>query len=119
MTLVDTSVWVEHFRKGDLKLQDLLADSKAVVHPFIIGELACGNLKNRAEILHLLSELPQSIVAEQGEVLKLVDSKRLFGTGLGWIDAHLLASALLSSVTLISYVKAVREAASRLGIKYR
>ena len=119
MTLVDTSVWVEHFRKGDLKLQDLLADSKAVVHPFIIGELACGNLKNRAEILHLLSELPQSIVAEQGEVLKLVDSKRLFGTGLGWIDAHLLASALLSNVTLISYDKAVREAASRLGIKYR
>jgi hypothetical protein len=119
VTLVDTSVWVEHFRKGDRTLQDLLANAKAIVHPFIIGELACGNLKNRAEILHLLSELPQSIVADQGEVLKLVESKKLFGTGLGWIDAHLLASALLSDVTMISYDKAVLEAASRLRIEYR
>ena len=118
MTLVDTFVWIEHFRKGDQTLQDLLSDSKAVVHPFIVGELACGNLKNRAEILHLLSELPQSIVAEQSEVLKLLESKKLFGTGLGWIDVHLLASALLSNVTMISYDKAVLEAASRLGIKY-
>ena len=119
MTLVDTSVWVDHFRKDNATLKDLLVNAKVLLHPFVIGELACGNLRNRAEILHLLSELPQCVVAEQHEVLKLVESKRLYGSGMGWIDAHLVASGLLSNVTILTYDKALSEGAAKLGIGYR
>ena len=119
MTLVDTSVWVDHFRKDNLTLKELLVNAQVLLHPFVIGELACGNLRNRAEILHLLFELPQCVVAEQHEVLKLVEAKRLYGLGIGWIDAHLVASALLSNVTILTYDKALLEAAVRLEVGYK
>jgi hypothetical protein len=119
MTLVDTSAWVDHLRKDNLKLKELLIDGKVVVHPFIVGELACGNLRNRKEILHLLSELPQATIADHNEVLNLVESNKLYGTGIGWIDAHLIASALLSNVTILSYDNAIAEAVSRLGIGFK
>ena len=96
MILVDTSVWIEHLRKGSSKLSGLLEASRVLIHPFIIGELACGNLKNRNEILQLLEALPQSVQASHKETLTLIEANNLYGRGIGWIDAHLLASALLS-----------------------
>ena len=100
MTLVDTSVWIEHLRRGSARLTELLNDEQVLHHPFVLGELACGDLRNRAEILGLLAELPQLQVAEQHEVLHLLETRRLHGRGLGWVDAHLLASCLLAGCGL-------------------
>jgi predicted nucleic acid-binding protein len=96
MILVDTSVWVDHLRRGNQELQTLLYESKVLCHPFVTGELACGSLKNRHELLTLLNSLPQSQVAENHEVLRLIEDAKLFGRGIGWVDAHILASTLLS-----------------------
>lgn len=96
MILVDTSVWVDHLRKGERALESLLVEGAVLSHPFIIGELACGNMKNRVEILALLDALPVAEVASHEEVLHLVSERKLNGRGLGWVDMHLLASALVS-----------------------
>ena len=98
--LVDTSVWVDHLRKVEALLQDLLSSGQVATHPFIIGELACGRLSNRKEILALLSELPVATMASNEEVMHLIERHKLDGKGLSWIDAHLLASALLDHVPL-------------------
>lgn len=100
MVLVDTSVWVEHFRQGKIGLDDLLNEGQVACHPFVIGELACGNLKNRFQILSLLSTLPTALVAEHDEVMQFIETHHLMGKGLGFIDAHLLASALLTGIPL-------------------
>ena len=100
MTLVDTSVWIEHLRIGNEELRRLLQENEVLMHPFIAGELACGSLTRREEILQLLQALPQAHVAGHGEVLALVDKKRLWGRGAGWVDMHLLAAALLSRARL-------------------
>jgi len=100
MVLVDTSVWVDHFRRAEGLLQDLLESGQAITHPFVIGELSCGNLKHRDQILALLQALPQAQRATHEEVLHLVNSKTLYGKGLGWVDAHILASSLLSHAAL-------------------
>jgi len=100
MVLVDTSVWVEHLRHGDLRLKARLQAGQVCCHPFIVGELACGNLKNRSEILALLQALPQAIGAEHEEVMQFIENYRLMGKGLGYIDMHLLASARLTQVPL-------------------
>ena len=100
MVLVDTSVWVDHFREGKAGLEKMLQQDRVVCHPFIIGELACGNLKNRAEILVLLKALPESVKADDEEILRFIEDRGLMGKGLGYIDVHLLASALLSGVSL-------------------
>jgi predicted nucleic acid-binding protein len=100
MVLVDTSVWIDHLRKDNSRLSDLLHQSRVLIHPFIIGELSCGNLKNRTTLLHLLNSLPRSVEATHNEVFTLVESRNLSGRGIGWIDAHLLASALLSAADL-------------------
>jgi predicted nucleic acid-binding protein len=100
MVLVDTSVWVAHLRQGNIGLEALLHEGLVVCHPFIVGELACGNLKNRSEILGLLQALPRGIPAAHEEVLQFIDNYGLKGKGLGYIDMHLLASALLTKVTL-------------------
>jgi predicted nucleic acid-binding protein len=97
MILVDTSVWIAHFRKGGAGLGELLRESLVMVHPFIIGELACGNLKNRVQILNDLKALPCAVSATHEEVLRLIEDRKLWGLGVGWVDAHLLASALLSN----------------------
>jgi predicted nucleic acid-binding protein len=119
MTLVDTSVWIDHFRRDNPLLRELLVNGKVAVHQFIIGELACGNLRNRTEILHLLSELPRATTADHDEVLSFMERNRLYGTGMGWIDAHLIASALLTNLSVFTYDKAIGEAAARLGIEYK
>jgi predicted nucleic acid-binding protein len=114
MTLVDTSVWIDHFRNGNARLKSLLVNSEVMIHPFIIGEIACGSLKNRSEILSLLNELPSSVVAEHQEVLKLMEAKKLHGKGIGWTDAHLLASALLTNVELLTLDRPLQKLVDRL-----
>lgn len=116
MILVDTSVWVEHLRHGTVGLDALLHDGYVLCHPFIIGELACGNLRNRAEILSLLQTLPMAIIAEDEEVMQLIDNFHLMGKGLGYVDMHLLASATLCKVSLWTLDKRLHETASRLGL---
>jgi predicted nucleic acid-binding protein len=114
--LVDTSVWVDHLRHGEALLQDLLTSGQVITHPFIIGELACGNLAHRGEILRLLSELPTANVASHEEVLHLIERHKLHGKGLGWLDAHLLASALLSKTPLWTRDRKLAITAKTLGI---
>jgi predicted nucleic acid-binding protein len=114
--LVDTSVWVHHLNRGERQLAALLEAGEVLCHPFIIGELACGRLNNRLEILNLLAALPQSRIADHDELLHLIDERRLFGRGLGWIDIHLLGSGILSSCELWTSDKALDEASRRLGI---
>ena len=98
MVLVDTSVWVSHFKDRNPKLKALLMKGRVVSHPFIIGELACGNLKNRKEILSLLEALPTATTANHKEVMYFIEQHRIMGKGLGYVDVHLLASACLSKV---------------------
>lgn len=100
MILVDTSVWVEHLRSGTIGLEALLNDGQVVCHPFIIGEIACGNLKNRTEILSLLQDLPVASLADDDEVIPFIEDHELMGKGLGYIDIHLLMSALLTRIPL-------------------
>lgn len=119
MTLVDTSVWVEHLRHGRPRLAALLAEGQVLCHPFVIGELACGHLSNRASILHLLGALPAAPLASHDEVLRLVEARRLHGSGLGWVDAHLLASALLARSPLWTLDRRLALAASSVGIGAR
>ena len=114
MILVDTSIWVHHLRKGDGELASLLREGVVLCHPFVIGELACGNLKNRDEILSLLEALPMSTAASHEEVLHLVSDRKLHGKGLGWIDMHLLASALLSKTKLWTKDKTLTAVAREL-----
>lgn len=114
--LVDTSIWVEHLRRGEPRLVELLEHGDVQCHPFVLGELALGNLERRAEILADLEALPLVPVAEHEEVLALVDSRRLHGTGIGWVDAHLLASAALARTTLWTADRVLRDAARRLGV---
>jgi hypothetical protein len=118
MILVDTSVWVEHFRTGDIGLDALLNDGQVVCHPFIVGELACGNLKNRAQILSLLDTLPKAHLAEHKEVMHLIEKDNLMGKGLGYIDMHLLTSAMLSHVPLWTLDKRLMNIASTLKVKW-
>jgi hypothetical protein len=98
--LVDTSVWVEHLRRGLPRLATLLQDGKVLIHPWVIGELACGNLRNRGDVLELLQALPAAVVASDSEVLLLIEREQLMGRGIGYVDANLLASAKLSHCQL-------------------
>lgn len=119
MVLVDTSVWIDHFKKADVQLRELLLDEKVVTHPFVMGELACGNLKNRVEIFSLLKALPQSRVVEHDEVLQFIENKRLMGRGIGLVDMHLLASTVLTKVRLWTADKRLRAISTRLDLLYK
>jgi predicted nucleic acid-binding protein len=114
--LVDTSVWIDHFREPNADLARLLDEGRVSTHPFVIGELACGSLAGRAEILALIGALPSATVATHDEVVDFVDRQHLHGTGLGWIDVHLLASARLTRQSLWSADRRLRHAAVRLGL---
>ena len=114
MVLVDTSVWVEHLRSGTIGLEALLADGDVVCHPFILGELSCGNLKNRKEIIALLHDLPMASRADDEEVIHFIEEHKLMGKGLGYIDIHLLMSALLSGVPLWTVDKRLHEVSLKL-----
>lgn len=116
MILVDTAVWIDHLRRGNPRLQGLLLDGEVLAHAFVAGELACGGLGNRAELLGLLADLPQAPAAAHEEVLRVVEQRRLWGRGLGWVDAHLLASALLAPCALWTLDARLARAASALGL---
>lgn len=116
MVLVDTSVWIEHFRRGSPKLKDLLHDEQVLGHSLIVGELACGNIKNRDEILSLLQALPQATEAENHEVLLVLEKKKLFGKGLSWIDICLLISVLISGSALWTLDKRLQKIARSLDL---
>ena len=116
MVLVDTSVWIAHFREGQPGLADLLSNGLVLMHPFVPGELACGNLKNRAAILSHLGALPAATRASDSEVMSLIEARGLWGRGLGWIDAHLLAAAILSNCRFWTLDKRLESAASELEL---
>ena len=118
MVLVDTSVWIEHLRTGHRGLEVLLMEGHVVCHRLIIGELACGFIKNRKEILSLLSALPIATEAEHDEVMSFIDRYRLMGKGLGFIDVHLMASSVLSGTTLWTLDKILKRECARLRIVY-
>ena len=96
MTLVDTSVWIDYLRRGSARLVELLESNSVLVHPFIIGELACGNLINRQQMIADLERLPRAVVASDAEVLAFIEANQLMGRGVGYINMHLLASVHLS-----------------------
>jgi predicted nucleic acid-binding protein len=95
--LVDTSVWVDHFRSGVARLAQVLEAGQVLAHPFVIGELACGNLQNRREVLDLLGRLPSVPMATHAEALGFLEARSLMGRGIGFVDVHLLASAALAT----------------------
>ena len=119
MILVDTSVWVQHLRRGVPRLVELLDQEMVICHPFVIGELAMGSLKNRASILTLLHRLPSTDVAAHRDVFALVERRRLHGAGLGWVDVHLLAAALLAGARLWTLDRGLARAAQSAGIDAR
>jgi predicted nucleic acid-binding protein len=116
MVLVDTSVWVAHFRERNTGLASLLNNGQVLCHPFVIGELACGNLKQRSEILSLLCALPSVVVAEHNEVMDFIENQGLMGKGLGFIDIHLITSALISRVNLWTFDRKMNQFAKLLGL---
>ena len=118
MVLVDTSVWISHLREGNTRLEMLLNDGKVMCHPFVVGELACGNIRNRAEVLALLQHLPTALEAKNEEVLQFIETNGLSGKGLGYIDMHLCASALLSAVSIWTLDRSLAGITNRLNISY-
>ncbi|MBU8869796.1 MAG: type II toxin-antitoxin system VapC family toxin [Gemmatimonadales bacterium] len=119
MVLVDTNIWINHFRKSNQDLVRNLNQGSVACHPFIIGELAAGNLKNRIEILDLFQSLPATPVVEPDEYLEFVSSRKLMGKGLGFVDIHILASAVLSGIPLWTGDKRLASSADDLGIAYK
>lgn len=98
MILVDTSVWIDHLRSGDQALAKALEGGLVMMHPFVLGELACGNIENRREVLRLLGDLPAAPTATDPEALDLIERRALMGRGIGYVDVHLLASTALAGV---------------------
>jgi predicted nucleic acid-binding protein len=101
MILADTSVWIDHFRSGDIELQKALNQAEIVIHPFVIAELALGYLRDRADTLRLLDSLPQARVAQPNELRQMIEARQLYGLGIGLTDAHLLASVFLDAPTFL------------------
>lgn len=117
MTLVDASVWIGHLRRADPWLLRLLGAGAVLGHAFVLGEVACGNLANRAETMRLMRDLPQARVAEPDEALVFVERHGLFGIGIGYVDAHLLAAAALTPpARLWTGDRRLAAAAHRLGL---
>ena len=116
MILVDTSVWISHFRNSDPRLVALLDATRVLTHPYVIGELALGNLQQRDEILEALDNLPTAKVASDREVFAMIDKQHLAGSGIGWVDAHLLAAALLSDAPIWTTDRNLAAAATRLEL---
>ncbi len=118
MVLVDTSIWITHLRQGNRQLEKLLMDAKVMCHQFIISELACGNLKNRNEIISLLQSLPMASTIEFDEFLFFIDKNHLIGKGIGFVDIHLLAAAQLTGVPLWTADKRLISAANQLELTF-
>ena len=120
MILVDTSVWISHYRESNAELVDLLNEGRVLTHAFVRGELACGNLKDRAGTLRLHEALPHAARVHDDEVLAFIEARKLAGRGLGWVDLHLLASTLLTPDALLwTRDGRLAEAADEHGVAYR
>ena len=119
MILADTSVWVDHLRVGDRTLAELLDSGLVLAHPFVIGELALGRLRQRETILEALSQLPRTVVATDAEVLTFIDGYALFGRGIGYVDVHLLAAVRLTAGSkLWTHDQRLLSAADALGFAF-
>ena len=116
MILVDTSVWVDHLRAGIADLRALLENGDVVMHPFVVGELACGNLSARESTIELLQQLRSITVADHAEVMAFIEAQRLHGRGVGYVDVHLLASAALDGVRLWTKDRRLRTLATKLNL---
>lgn len=115
MILVDTSVWIDHFKTGNVTLARLLDHGAVLAHPWVVGELALGQLRDRNEVIRLLNSLPQATVATADEILILIEEQELYGTGIGYVDAQLLAATRLTpDATLWTRDRRLTEAATRL-----
>ena len=119
MVIVDTSIWVSHLRKSLPLLEKLLLNAEVVCHSFIIGELACANIKNRKEFLSLIQTLPMAPIIDLDEFIYFVDQNKLMGRGIGFIDIHLLASARLSESPLWTLDKKLKSVAKELNVAYK
>ena len=119
MVLVDTSIWIDHFKNGNNQLIKLLDNGEVFCHPLIIGELACGNISNRSEIISLLQSLPMLDVVGQEELLFFIEKNQIMGTGLGFVDAHLIATAILAGIPLWTEDKKLKQVCSLLSIDFR
>ncbi len=116
MILADTSVWIAHFRQGSEDLKRSLEAGEVLCHPHVVGELACGNLRNRDSILEFLRALPAATIATDDEVLACIERNHLYGTGLGYTDVHLVASAMLTPTRLWTLDAALGREARRLRL---
>ena len=119
MTLVDTSIWIDHLQKGNRQLENLLLKNQVLIHPFIIGEISLGVIGSREEVLALLNSLPKAKIAENDEVLQFIERHGLVGIGIGWIDAHLLASVRLSHARMMTTDKAMIIALRKVNATYQ
>ncbi len=118
MILVDTSVWIDHFHHSEGGLKELLLANQVCIHPFILGELSLGNISNRKEVLSLLRTLNRVEMVLDEEVFTLIEDRKLFAQGLGFIDVHLLAAALIHHVQIWTKDKSLQRVAGELRIKY-
>lgn len=117
MIIVDTSIWADHIRARDAELESLLVAGRVLMHPFVLGEIALGSPANRAAWLESMRALPSAVIATPDEVLKLVESESIFGAGVGYVDAHLLASTRLTlAARLLTRDKRLSTVAQRLGV---
>lgn len=116
IVLADTSVWLDHWRRGNPRLAELLDQDRIVVHPFVLGEIALGAITPRAVVLQHLTKLRAPHIAQQGEVMALIERTPLWGRGIGWVDAHLLASALLDRIRLWTLDRPLATAAAELDV---
>jgi len=117
--LVDTSVWIAHLRWRLPGLATLLEQGHVLTHPFVIGEVACGQMRQRSEILRLLNELPAPVSASHDEVLRMIEVRKLWGKGIGFVDFHLLASAMLGRCQLWTTDRRLSEVAAEFKLSWR
>ena len=117
MILVDTSVWIDHLRRGNPLLVNLLHDGMVMSHPFVVGEIALGNLRQRRFVLGALADLPKATVASDAEVSHMIERDTLFGRGIGYVDAHLLAAVRLTAgAELWTTDRRLHDVAAQLGL---
>lgn len=116
LTLIDTSVWIDHFNSPIDRVQQLADDQSAVCHPLVVAEIACGNIPGRRRVIEYLSSLHQATTPEYAEVMNMIESLELHGRGLAWIDVNLIAAALLSSTYLYTHERKLLAVASELGL---
>jgi predicted nucleic acid-binding protein len=116
MILADTSIWINHLDKSNEVMSRLLHEDKIVLHPFVVGEIALGNLKNRKLILGSLQKFKALAIADEQDVLELIDVHGLSGVGIGYVDTHLLASAALANARLWTLDKQLAAAAQKLHV---